>query len=433
MFNRAAFAVLTLIFSTIVARADVAAPVAPPLAASASSPASAADGSNDPTTVKARPLVAGDMVPDFKVQDITGNTRSVKSVLNERYTMMVFAPIQSFGSENLRIYFMTIRAYIEKLGYQVVVVTTTPNPQQRAALYQRKDVTVYVDPDHLGFSAMGLADGRTEIASVIPCIFFVSPSGKILTQFASIDQKIPFSGDALVLAARVYRQIEENNRYAGIRQGPTIAPTLMGDFPIAPMNSTSETPTNTVVKTDRTFALPDESVLNLLTIDDIARTNSYWAQGGVGVTAYDARRNTWSPRWSPGVQIGRRFNRFGGFINIALDQTFDLTQEVKRLDVIHLGLGVDAVALYGRVRSSFSSGLALLNSDTDIDSRGKVGWYFDLRPISFRWGTGGCNAIELTPLALNVSVPVTRGIPLILVGYMTMLSFEIAPTPEIKR
>lgn len=405
------------------ARAETPVPTQAPLSAA---------HMNNPKTVHARPRVAGDTVPNLNVQDVSGNTRSLKGILDDHYTMLVFTPMQSFGSENLRAYFRMIRSYIEKLGYQIVIVTTTPTPQQRAALYERKDITVYVDPDRSSFMAMGLADSNAEGASIIPCIFFVSPTGTVLTQFASVDHQIPFSGDALVLAARVYKQIEETNRYSGVRQGPTVAP-LPGGEPPPPSASSPENPTNVVMRTDRSFAMPDESVLRLLTIEDIARTNSYWTQFGVGVTAYDARRNTWSPRWSPGVQIGRRFNTFGGFLNFALDQTFDLTQEVKRLDVLHFGLGVDAVALYGRVRSSFSTGMAYLNSDTDIDSRGKYGWYFDLRPISFRWSAGPCSALELTPLSLNVSVPVTRGIPLILVGYMTTLSFEWSPPPEIKR
>jgi peroxiredoxin len=393
---------------------------------------------NDPLLVRARPRIAGDTIPEMKVEDITGNSHALGKAIRDKYAMIVFIPAEVVGQKNIAAYFKTIRSFIEELGYEIFVVTTKPNAQQRAAMYERKLANLYIDTDNSAFVAMGLSDSKSEKASVLAAIFLTSPTGKVLSSFSSRDPNIPFSGDALVLSARVYKQIDDKNRAAGIRSGPTVAPVI-GESPYAGSvfdpDSSSTAPEearpssehrNSDAVEDGNFAQPDESVLRLLTVDDVAQTNSYWMQGNIGLTAYDARRNIWSPRWSPGLQFGRRYNRFGVFANLALDQTFDLTQEVKRLDVIHVGLGVESLALYGRVRTSLSAGFAILNSDTDIESRGKIGWYFDLRPISLRWGAGGHSAFELTPLGLNVSVPVTRGIPLILVGYMTTLSFEWA-------
>ncbi len=174
------------------------------------------------------------------------------------------------------------------------------------------------------------------------------------------------------------------------------------------------------------FPIPDETVLHLLTNEDIAYPGSWWIQAQIGATFYDARRDILVGRWSPGVQIGKRHERFGYFLNIQLDQSFDFTQEVKRLDVIHVGPGVESLALLGRVRSSITGGLAILANDTDIDDRGKVGAYVDFRPISFPWDVGHKRIIEVAPLGVNLSVPVMEGIPLILFSYFTTVSMEWA-------
>jgi hypothetical protein len=175
------------------------------------------------------------------------------------------------------------------------------------------------------------------------------------------------------------------------------------------------------------FPRPDPSIINLLSYDDIAHPDAWWLQFGVGATIYDVDRNYWAPRWSPGLQVGKRFGRVGYFANFELDQSFDLTQETKHIEIFHVGPGVEYLFFLGRMRTSLSAGLAILESDTDIDERGKMGWYVDFRPISVRWSAfGNKTAIEVTPFSLDVSVPVTHGIPLVLFAYFTTLSVEWA-------
>ena len=378
---------------------------------------------NDPSKVKARPRITGDVIPKFRVEDIVGNTKPFEELTREKYVMIAFVPSEHLGQETLRAYFQTIRQYIEKLGYEIFVVSTMPDRKQRPLLYELKPKNLFFDRSRAAFIAMGLADKNDSDSSVISGVFFVSPNGKILSQFTSSDNQLPVTGDALVLAARVGKQIDEKRHS---EEGHESLPSSLLS-PTAPTgDAESKAPSN-----GSDYVAPDETVLTLLTTEDVGHPASLWMQAGIGLTPYDARRDTWSPRWTPGFQFGRRFSRVGIFLNLALDQTFDFTQEVKRLDVLHLGFGLESLALYGRIRSSFSAGASILNSDTDIDSRGKIGWYFDLRPISIRWGAGRHGVFEFTPLGLNVSVPVTRGIPLILVGYMTTLSFELAmPVPQ---
>jgi hypothetical protein len=160
-------------------------------------------------------------------------------------------------------------------------------------------------------------------------------------------------------------------------------------------------------------------------------SDSAWYQFQVGGSIYDAGRDVIAGRWSPGFQLGWRFKNTGSFINIELDQSFDLTQELTHLDVIHLGAGVEVLHFAGRARSSISAGAALLRSETDIDSRGSTGWYLDLRPTSLRW-KWGMSVVELTPLSLDISIPAARGIPLILFGYFTIVSLEWTVQPGMR-
>ena len=172
------------------------------------------------------------------------------------------------------------------------------------------------------------------------------------------------------------------------------------------------------------FPPPDETILDLLTNEDIANADRWWMQAGVGGTIYEARQGTLLPRWSPMLQFGRRFGRVGVFGQLAFDQSFDFTQELKTLNVYHVGIGVERLALYGRIRASLSVGAAILGTATDFDEPGTIGWFVDARPISIRFPVFGTHIAELTPLSIAISVPVARGIPLILFSYFTVLSME---------
>ena len=172
------------------------------------------------------------------------------------------------------------------------------------------------------------------------------------------------------------------------------------------------------------FPPPDETILDLLTNEDIANADRWWMQAGVGGTIYEARQGTFLPRWSPMVQFGRRFGRTGVFGQLAFDQSFDFTQELETLNVYHIGIGVERLALYGRIRASLTVGAAILGTATDFDVPGTIGWFIDARPISIRFPVFGSHIAELTPLSIAISVPVARGIPLILFSYFTVLSME---------
>lgn len=368
--------------------------------------------------VQSRPLIAGDIVKSEKLTDYGGKPVELTSLLENKYTVLIYSNPNDLTEAEKVGYFEILYPPLKKLGYQFVVVYSSADERLSKLAEPKDDVILLVDEKHASFEDMGLADIAAKKAPARSGIFLVGPTKTILFEFSSSSRDIPLSSEVLILAARVYKEKDKGNQEK-----------KENDQKLDAKNKTGEAPTANLASpiSPLQFPRPDPSIVNLLTYDDIAHADSWWVQVGVGTSIYDVDRNYWSPRWSPGVQVGKRFGRIGYFGNFELDQSFDLTQETKHVEVFHVGPGIEYLFFLGRMRTSLSAGLAILESDTDIDERGKVGWYVDFRPISVRWAAfGGKTAIEMTPFSLDVSVPVTHGIPLVLFAYFTTLSFEWA-------
>lgn len=165
--------------------------------------------------------------------------------------------------------------------------------------------------------------------------------------------------------------------------------------------------------------------------DSILRTSivhedRWWLQAHLSGGVFDTRRDILIGRWNAGAHVGRRFSHFGVFAMIEFDQTFEFTVATERLDVFNAGLGFEALTFLGHVRSSIAAGASVLLSDTAIDEAGRVGWFIDFRPATLRWPLSQDFVFELTPLSLDIIVPVTDGIPLVVLSNMTIVGIEWA-------
>ncbi len=166
--------------------------------------------------------------------------------------------------------------------------------------------------------------------------------------------------------------------------------------------------------------VPGDAIL----LDSVTNENAPWLQLHVGGSVYDTARNVVVGRWSPGLYGGYRFSRLGCYGLVELDQVFDLTVETQRLDMLNVGAGVELLNFLGHVRTSIAVGASVLLSDTAIDEAGEVGWFVDVRPAGLRWALSDRLAFELTPLSLDVAVPVIEGIPLTVFTYQTLVGIE---------
>lgn len=224
----------------------------------------------------------------------------------------------------------------------------------------------------------------------------------------------------------------------GAQEGTPPAPEEPADdVPLAdPEEVALEEPEEEVAVDDpgEEFALedPDEVTLrpfvparaDTILLDDVVRGQAWWIQGSLGGSIYDARRDVFIGRWSPGVQVGYRFDSIGVFGSLEFDQTFDFTLETDSLQVMDFGVGMEFLSFVGHVRTSISAGVTVLMSETAIDEPGELGWYIDFRPSGLRWGIGDEFALEVTPISLDVLVPITNGIPLAVYSYMTLVGLE---------
>jgi hypothetical protein len=161
-------------------------------------------------------------------------------------------------------------------------------------------------------------------------------------------------------------------------------------------------------------------------LDSVTRGNAWWTQLTLAGSIYDARRDVFIGRWSPSIQGGYRFDDWGIFGTLEFDQTFDFTLETDALNVMDIGIGAEFLSFVGHVRTSIAVGATVLMSDTSIDESGEIGWFVDFRPGGLRWGFGDSYALEVTPISLDILVPITKGIPLAVYSYMTLVAWEFS-------
>ena len=166
---------------------------------------------------------------------------------------------------------------------------------------------------------------------------------------------------------------------------------------------------------------------DLVLLDSVMHEDSWWVQLDGAVSMYDPRRDVVIARASPGVAGGYRFSSYGVFGAVQLDQSFDFTLDIERLDVLNLGVGFEYLSFLGHVRSSVLFGSSILLTETFIDEAGTNGWFVEMRPSALRWAINDDFTFEFSPIALDVIAPVTVGIPLVIYSYSTVLSVEWSP------
>lgn len=154
------------------------------------------------------------------------------------------------------------------------------------------------------------------------------------------------------------------------------------------------------------------------------RPDAPWVRLHLGATPFDARRELYLGRFVTAVSAGYRFSEMGVFGEVEYDATFDFTRETERLSLVNVGLGGEWLFFGGKVRTAVVAGASILAEPTVIDEAGTAGWFVDVRPLAIRWGVGRSWAIELTPLTFDFATPVTKGLPLVLTSYFSLLAGE---------
>ena len=161
--------------------------------------------------LNARPKITGEYIVESDLKTVGGQTLSLSTVLQGKYSVVVFSKPENIWFEAALGYFRKLVPYLTQMDYQVVVVTPEAYDYIKdIALAVETHGHVLIDADRKSFVGMGLMDqpasGKpAKDAPAINAIYLVAPDRQIMFQYASVSDKIPFSGEVLVLAARVYR------------------------------------------------------------------------------------------------------------------------------------------------------------------------------------------------------------------------------------
>ena len=163
----------------------------------------------DANLVKIRPRVTGEYIAEVDLKTLTGEKVALGSLLQGQFTVLIFSKPENLWFESALGYFRRVVPYLKKMGYQIIVVTPDDYDyiQDIGKRVKAGGSTngILIDESRKSFMAMGLTDTAVKDGPSINAIFLVSPVKQIMFQFASVSDLIPFSGEVLVLAARVYK------------------------------------------------------------------------------------------------------------------------------------------------------------------------------------------------------------------------------------
>jgi hypothetical protein len=126
------------------------------------------------------------------------------------------------------------------------------------------------------------------------------------------------------------------------------------------------------------------------------------------------------------VRAGALAGHWGLFMHVE-QSLWQGTEYAAKLEpgTLNAGPGVEYRFAGGVVRSSLSAGVSVLLFDTQLDRRGSVGAFVDLRPVGLRWQLSPGLGIGLDPISFVALAPVLSGLPLIRLQYRTTLVFEV--------
>lgn len=131
------------------------------------------------------------------------------------------------------------------------------------------------------------------------------------------------------------------------------------------------------------------------------------------------------PAFGYGLKGGYRWGFVAAFLQFEQDFWLATEYDVRVVQgAYNIAVGVDFTYFEGRVHTSIAFGPSILAFDTLLDSRGSVGWFFDLRPVGFQWDVHRYVRLGLDPISFALVAPSLDAIPLVQVEYRTTFYVE---------
>jgi len=192
---------------------------------------------------------------------------------------------------------------------------------------------------------------------------------------------------------------------------------------IAPMSAFAASPSDGTGASPAVPATPSAQARwdrFVRTEEALYEPHALWADFGAGISYQTIGQK----RFSFSSQIGYRYDTSGPFALVEHARIRNFTSKQSGAAFTNLGLGWERLWLLGRFRTSIALGASILSTDTEVDTAGTWGYFFDLRPVSIRWPLGPKFAVWLAPTTLNVSIPVPNGLPLVFINHQTLVGVE---------
>lgn len=146
---------------------------------------------------------------DMFLRDSSGGSVSLMQAVGQRPAVIVFASRQGLepGPRPLE-QLSHVEKHLKNLGYQIVFVIASPASESSSVnLRLRRGNTFLFDEGRVGFARMGLLSATADGARVVESAFVVGKDGRILYQYSNVGGVVPLSGEVLLTAARVYRDL----------------------------------------------------------------------------------------------------------------------------------------------------------------------------------------------------------------------------------
>ncbi|AKU95387.1 hypothetical protein AKJ09_02051 [Labilithrix luteola] len=126
------------------------------------------------------------------------------------------------------------------------------------------------------------------------------------------------------------------------------------------------------------------------------------------------------------VRVAATSGNWGGFLHVEENLWRGMEYGSGLVPgALNLGVGGEYRFADGLLRTSMAAGPSVLLFDTQLDEAGRVGVFFEVRPLGLRWELSRSLRLGFDPLSFAVVAPVLSGIPLVRAQYRTGVALEM--------
>ncbi|MFN3198509.1 MAG: hypothetical protein ACE366_08845 [Bradymonadia bacterium] len=147
---------------------------------------------------------------------------------------------------------------------------------------------------------------------------------------------------------------------------------------------------------------------------------------GASLISAEAGDSTSLRAFGAGGKVLHHWGRFGLGVGAEYNvfDTRTLDDKPDAVSTALLGADVSVLSAEGRIRSSTNVGFAWLVQGTELDEPGALGFFWEVRAVTYRFKVADDLALSFSPLSGLLIVPEPSGIPLVDIQYRVNFAVE---------